>query len=294
MRWLARHTAPMEPPARLVESLGPGTWSPVSGGDICSAWRLDRPDGPVFVKHLAHAPPGFFSAEAAGLGLLAEAGSLPIPEVRAHSDEPAAGFLAVEWIELGAPSPHTDEVLGRGLAELHASSLDRFGGDGAPAYLGSVPIDNAPAATWSELWAERRLRPLARYAVDRGRLDGEMARRVELAADRIEDLVGPSEPPARVHGDLWSGNVVIGTGGTPWLVDPSAHGGHRETDLAMMRLFGGFGQACFAAYEEVAPLADGWRERVPLHQLVPLLVHVILFGGSYRSNLDAALRSLGS
>jgi fructosamine-3-kinase len=266
----------------------------VAGGDICRAWRLDRPnERPIFVKHLPDAPPGFFEAESKGLALLAEPRALLIPEVLAHSDEPAAGFLALEWIESGPPGPDTDDVLGRGLAQLHLSGLDGFGGDGRPAYLGPVPLDSSPAATWSELLAERRLRPLVRRGVERRRLPSAIARRVERVADRVASLAGPPEPPARIHGDLWSGNVLIGSTGEPWLIDPSAHGGHRETDLAMMRLFGGFGDRCFAAYEEVAPLADGWQERVPLHQLVPLLVHVILFGAAYEPSLDRALTALG-
>ena len=100
-------------------------------------------------------------------------------------------------------------------------------------------------------------------------------------AGRLAELGGPPEPPARLHGDLWAGNRLVGSGGESWLIDPAAHGGHREFDLAMMRLFGGFGDACFAAYAEVAPLAEGWQERVPLHQLAPLVVHAIKFGGGY-------------
>jgi fructosamine-3-kinase len=279
-----------------VERLGTGRWVPVGGGDICRAWRVERPhERAIFVKTLDHAPDGFFAAEAAGLELLAEPRvSVLIPEVLAHSDDPGAAFLALDWIEPGRPAPGTDDVLGRGLAALHGAHLDRFGGDGRPAYLGSVPLDSSPADTWAELWAERRLRPLARLGFDRGRLPVDLARRVEQVADGIGAFAGPAEPPARIHGDLWSGNVLIGALGEPWLIDPSAHGGHRETDLAMMRLFGGFGDRCFAAYEEVDPLAEGWQDRVPLHQLVPLLVHVILFGSGYHAGLDRALAALGA
>lgn len=265
----------------------------MSGGDICQAWRLDRPhERPLFVKTIDPVPPGFFAAEAAGLRLLRDSGTVLVPEVQAHSDEPGGAFLALEWIEAGRPTDATDEALGRMLAGMHAASLVRFGGHGSPAYLGSVPIDSRPAATWVELWAERRLRPLTRTARDRGRLPAELARRLDGVADRLDALAGPPEPPARIHGDLWSGNVLVDEDGRPWLVDPSAHGGHRETDLAMMRLFGGFSARTFAAYEEVTPLADGWRERVPLHQLVPLLVHVILFGAAYLPGLEAALDQL--
>jgi fructosamine-3-kinase len=285
----------VHPPAAVVERFGAGRWTPVGGGDICRAWRFERPhELPLFVKTLDGSPPEFFGAEARGLALLAETGAVLVPTVEAHGDEPGAAFLALDWIEPGNPVAGTDEALGRGLAALHAASLDHFGGDGRPAYLGSVPLDSAPADTWPQLWAERRLRPLARSGHDRGALPAELGRRVDSVADRIETLAGPSEPPARIHGDLWSGNVLVDERGAPWLIDPSAHGGHRETDLAMMRLFGGFDGRVFAAYQEVSPLADGWVDRVPLHQLVPLLVHVILFGAGYQARLDRALSALGA
>jgi fructosamine-3-kinase len=103
-----------------------------------------------------------------------------------------------------------------------------------------------------------------------------------------------AEPPARLHGDLWAGNRLVGAGGASWLVDPAAHGGHREFDLAMMRLFGGFGADCFAAYEEVSPLEPGWQARVPLHQLAPLVVHAIKFGGGYAGATADALAGIRS
>ena len=108
-------------------------------------------------------------------------------------------------------------------------------------------------------------------------------------AGRLLDLGGAPEPPARLHGDLWAGNRLVGTDGRNWLIDPAAHGSHREFDLAMMRLFGGFGEACFVAYEQDFPLGPGWQDRVALHQLAPLVVHAIKFGGSYPAAVDAAL-----
>ena len=108
-------------------------------------------------------------------------------------------------------------------------------------------------------------------------------------AGRLVDVGGPAEPPARLHGDLWAGNRLVDTGGRSWLIDPAAHGGHREFDLAMMRLFGGFTEECFAVYADVSPLADGWEERVALHQIAPLVVHAIKFGGGYVSAATTAI-----
>jgi fructosamine-3-kinase len=140
--------------------------------------------------------------------------------------------------------------------------------------------------------ASNRLLPLARLASEAEALPSATIRDLETIASRLADLGGPPEPPARLHGDLWGGNRLVGAGGVSWLIDPAAHGGHREFDLAMMRLFGGFGEACFAAYAEVTPLADGWQTRVPLHQLAPVVVHAIKFGGGYAGAVRQALDSL--
>lgn len=133
-------------------------------------WSDATAERPLFVKTLAAAPDGFFGSEARGLELLRASGSVLVPEVHSHSDEPGAAYLALDWVDAGRPSTATDEAIGRGLAGMHTSWLDRFGGDGAPGYLGSVPLDTSPAGTWAELWAERRLQSLARAALDRGRI----------------------------------------------------------------------------------------------------------------------------
>ena len=171
--------------------------------------------------------------------------------------------------------------------QIHAAGSPNFGDPGfgerlgVQARIGSLRLPNEPSADWVSFYAERRLLPLARIAAERGALSGSGVAAVERVCERLEQLAGPSEPPARLHGDLWSGNVYADSDGRPWLIDPSAYGGHREVDLAMLRLFGAPSERVFAAYEEVTPLADGWRERVGLWQLLPLLVHAVLFGGSY-------------
>jgi fructosamine-3-kinase len=182
-------------------------------------------------------------------------------------------------------------ALGRGLATIHAAGAPAFGGSGT-LRLGAVELPNEPLDAWPDFYAQRRLLPLVRQARDRGALSADGAAAVERVCDRIHALAGPPEPPARLHGDLWSGNVLWGSDGQCWLIDPAAHGGHRETDLAMLALFG-----CpqldriLAAYDEAAPLAAGWRDRVGLHQLFPLLVHTELFGAGYLDRTVAAARS---
>jgi fructosamine-3-kinase len=175
---------------------------------------------------------------------------------------------------------------------MHAAGAEAYG---APwrGFIAGLPLGNDPGGSWPEWYAAERLLPFARRARDAGSLTPADVRLVETVAARAADLAGPAEAPSRIHGDCWSGNVLW-SGGRGWLIDPAAHGGHRETDLAMLALFGApFLARIIACYEEVRPLAAGWRRRVPLHQLHPLLVHVCLFGEAYRAAaLDAARAAL--
>jgi len=177
-----------------------------------------------------------------------------------------------------------------GLARLHAAGAAAFGAPW-PGFIASLPLDNTPGHEWGQWYAEQRLVPYLRKASDGGALSRADTGLVEAVAGRIGELAGPAESPSRIHGDLWSGNVLW-SGGRGWLIDPAAHGGHRETDLAMLELFGApHLDVILRAYREASPLADGWRDRVPLHQLHPLLVHVCLFGTSYAGRLRAAARA---
>jgi fructosamine-3-kinase len=244
--------------------------------------RTDR--GVVFVKTGA-VDPQMFPREAEGLAWLDAAGAVRIPAVL----EVDATRLVLEWIEPGRPGPDHDEVLGRGLAALHRSGAPSFGA-ATPNWVGRLPQDNTPADTWAAFYGARRIEPLVRRAVDGGLLPPAAVADTAALLGRLDDLTGPPEPPARLHGDLWAGNALTGTDGRPVLIDPAAHGGHREVDLAMMRLFGGFGPRVFAAYHEAHPLAPGHGDRVDLYQLYPLLVHTVLFRGGYARRALAALR----
>ncbi|WP_246281908.1 fructosamine kinase family protein [Fodinicola acaciae] len=252
--------------------------TPVPGGDICVAQRLTLDDGSdLFAKTLDKAPAGLFEAEAAGLRWLAAADAVPVPEVIGYADD----LLVLEWIAPGAPTADGMAEFGRRLARLHAAGADGFGAPW-PGFVGSLPVSNEPAPDWPAFYAERRVRPTLRLAVDHGRISPSDAAAVDQLLDRLDTVAGPAEPPARVHGDLWSGNVHCGHDGVAYLIDPAAHGGHRETDLAMLALFGlPHLETVLSAYAQERPLADGWRERVALHQVHPLVVHAALFGGGY-------------
>lgn len=262
--------------------------SAVSGGDVAIAYRLGLADGRcVFAKTHPAPPPLAFSTEAAGLSWLRASGTVAVPEVVAVSDDPP--FLALEWIDEGRRRADTEAELGRSLARLHATGAACFGREDRRS-TGSRGLPNEPCESWAEFYATQRLLPLARLAAVGGALPARSVAGLEAIAERLAELGGPAEPPARLHGDLWAGNRLVGRDGRNWLIDPAAHGGHREFDLAMMRLFGGFGEACFDAYQEQSPLANGWPERVALHQLAPLAVHAIKFGGGYVGAVAAALR----
>jgi len=260
-------------------------WEGVSGGDINAAHEALLADGRwVFVKSNREAPAGMFEAEARGLDWLGQAHALRVPEVLAQGPD----YLVLERIRPGRREPDFDDLLGRGLAELHRTGAPSFGLD-HDNFIGRLAQSNQPLATWAEFYRERRLLPQLRLAVDEQRTSAAMRRGFDGLLAQLEVLVGPPEPPARLHGDLWGGNAMVDEQGLPCLIDPAVHGGHREIDLAMMRLFGGFPPRVFSAYQEAFPLPPGHEARVPLYQLYFLMVHLNLFGGSYVASVEHAL-----
>ena len=245
-----------------------------------------------------------FAAEASSLRWLAAADAVPVPEVLAVTE----AALVISMIPPGHATPSAAFRFGTELARLHAAGSENFG---APwrGFIASLPLDNTPAPPgqagaapswpqwtqwpqWPQWYAKRRLLPYLRQALDSGALRPEDGRLVEAVIDRIDSLAGPAEPPSRIHGDCWAGNVLW-SGDRGWLIDPAAHGGHRETDLAMLALFGApHLDRILAGYNDTTPLAAGWRSRVPLHQLHPLLVHACLFGASYAEEVRSAARAV--
>jgi fructosamine-3-kinase len=259
--------------------------APLPGGDTCTSTRLRLSDGTTAImKTLTKAPAGFFPCEAAGLRWLGEAmagGGVPVPAVLAADEE----CLILRWIEPGKANLDAATAFGHALAAMHAAGADCYGatgaGDGVDGFIGRLPLPMRPAPTWAEFYAVRRVLPYLKLARDRNAITEEAGATVESIVGKLASLV-PEEGPRRLHGDLWNGNVIWTHDGGCCVIDPAAHGGHRETDLAMLALFGlPHLPRVLASYEDVSPLADGWDERVGVHQLFPLLVHACLFGGGY-------------
>ncbi|WP_218125508.1 fructosamine kinase family protein [Glycomyces harbinensis] len=257
---------------------------PLAGASAGSAaaQRLTFDDGTSMFAKIAEGPrPGYLAAEANGLRWLGEACEAVV-EVRYADDR----LLVEPWIEPAEPTEGHARELGRQIALMHSAGADRFG---APwrGYIGETFMDNDPAGTtWAEWYAARRIAPYLGPSRDNGALDAADVAAIEALASRLPRLAGPEEAPARTHGDLWWGNVLWGAD-RAWLIDPAAHGGHRETDLANLRLWGAVPrlEAIFDGYAEVSPPAEGWEERTGLHHLFPLLVHTTLFGRAYRDQL---------
>jgi fructosamine-3-kinase len=268
------------------------TLTRVAGGDINDAFEARWPGGDrLFIKTRPGLSGDAYRTEAAGLRWLAEARALRVPKVVAQSEPgDAIAFLALEHMPRAAPALDHDDRLGDGLAALHAAGAPGFGFV-EDNWIGTLPQSNRRHGTWAAFYAEERIVPLVRRAVDGVGAPAAWGVIAERLAARLPELAGPAEPPARLHGDLWSGNVITDGRGQPVLIDPAVYGGHREVDLAMLALFGGLSPRAVAAYEARTPLAAGWKARTRLWQVYPLLVHAILFRGSYVEAAEAAMRA---
>jgi len=264
----------------------------IGGGSINEAMRLMTTNDSFFVKAHRNPPPDFFEAEAVGLKMLSEVGTLRIPEVVASGGVPGekTRFLILEWIEPGRASGEATEALGRGLAAMHQQRHSQYG-LGMDNYIGSLPQPNGWYDSWTEFYAEKRIRAQRDIAKERGYLNHQRAKGLERLIGQMDNFIDAGNVhPAPLHGDLWGGNWMASAEGDAVLIDPAAFYGDREIDIAMSRLFGGFPRRFYEAYNEVFPLMDGYEDRLALYQLYFLLVHLNLFGESYGRQVDGILR----
>jgi fructosamine-3-kinase len=275
-------------PRRLAQS------DPVGGGCVNSAARVTTDQRETwFLKWNPGSPRNIFEAEAEGLRTLAAARALRVPAVLAVGDgEAAPPWLLLEFVAEGRPSPDYTAVLAAGLAALHQTRGGRWGWE-RDNFIGSLPQQNPATASWGELWRDARLGPQLRRACSQGHFAGQRGALLERVIERTSELLGDveDEGPSLLHGDLWGGNVYPDGEGQPVLIDPAVYRGHREVDLAMSELFGGFASGWPGAYENAWPVAEGYRAfRRHLYQLYYLLVHVNMFGAGYEAGCLAAAR----
>ncbi len=277
----------------------------VGGGCVSPVARIEMDDGTVHflkwgaVETTEEARPGMLAAEAEALEAMGATGTVRVPEVIGlrdpeHADEDVR-WLVMEWLEPGRPQPGTWGALGRRLAALHRSTGPAYGWD-RPNFIGPLHQPNGRTDHWPAFWREARLEPQLRLAVDAGFLGDDDTARFHALFAELDDLLEPAatDGPSLVHGDLWNGNVHVTDAGTAALVDPSVYHGHREVDLAMSELFGGFGREFYDAYEEAWPVEPGYaRVRRSIYQLYYLLVHVNLFGGGYVGSTRSTLAAAG-
>ncbi|MBV8341992.1 MAG: fructosamine kinase family protein [Gammaproteobacteria bacterium] len=263
----------------------------IAGGSVTACYRWSASRRLLFVKVAARASAPAFAAEAEGLSELAAARAVRVPQVRAHGHTDRAAFLALEWIEAGIASGECERRLGEGLAALHEVTAERFGWK-CDNTIGRTPQANGWLADWTEFFRERRLRPQLDLAIENG-FAGALGDRGEQLLERLPALLSGHAPRASLlHGDLWRGNWLVCAQGHPVIFDPAVYFGDRETDLAMTRLFGGFGAGFYRAYEAAAPLPTGAHERAELYNLYHVLNHANLFGGGYARQARAIIDRL--
>ncbi len=272
---------------------------PVYGGDINQAASFAVNGTRYFVKYSYQAPPAMFPAEAAGLRLLAQAGAVRVPAVIAQGDVEGAcpAYLVLEWIETGEGSRSHDAVMedfGERLAALHRHTGPHYGLD-HDNFIGRLPQPNRPAPSWSAFYRDQRIRPQMALARERGLLPRRREDLLTRLMDRLPDLLDDDAiQPSLLHGDLWGGNYLIDEHGEAVLIDPAVYYGHREMDLAMSELFGGFSRRFYDAYHAAYPIDPGYEDRRALYQLYYILAHLNLFGESYGGRVDAlAARYVG-
>jgi len=265
----------------------------VSGGDINTSARVFSSEGVFFVKwnHFDHTfteKQAIFETEARGLDLLRQTDTLPIPQVIGYGQHQDKSYLILDYVDSGKPAETYWETLGQSLAVLHSHTQPKFGLQ-FDNYIGSLPQSNTLTANGFDFFFDQRLLPQAGLALYKGLLNKPTYDALLRLRDRLPDLI-PNERPALLHGDLWSGNVLVTEDGQPTLIDPAVYYGFREAELAFTKLFGGFDDRFYDAYQEAFPLHDGFSERVAIYNLYPLLVHVNLFGSGYVSGVERILK----
>lgn len=255
-------------------------FTPVHGGDINQCYCLESGQGKYFLKvNDATKHPNMLEKEARGLTALRENSMFGVPKVIRHGIKDNEQYLLLEWTEKGKPGPNFWNDFGNQLAMMHLQKQDYFGWL-EDNYIGSLVQVNEQCASWATLYANYRILPLVKSLYDQRMLDNKTLRNTEAFCKNLDEFF-PFEHPSLLHGDLWSGNYLVSESGMPAIFDPAVYCGHREMDIGITLLFGGFDRAFYDAYNETYPLQQNWKQRIKLTQLYPVLVHAVLFKGHY-------------
>lgn len=265
------------------------SYLPIQGGDINQCFLLETSRGKYFMKVNASLfGLDFFEKEARGLVILANAGAIRVPRPLFDGKFHQQIYLVMEYLEKGNPAPNFWQNFGESIAELHKHTQENFG---LPFqnYIGRLHQPNNVHAKWCDFFKAERLIFLLEKARNRNLLSADEISLAEKICEKIDQLI-PEEKPALLHGDLWKGNFIVQENGTAAVFDPATYYGHREMDIAMAQLFGGFDSQFFEAYNACLPLQQGWMDRMEIFQLYPLLAHLILFGGPYHTQVVSILK----
>lgn len=262
----------------------------IAAGNINQGIYLETSSGSFFLKSNFESDSDIFEKEADGLEMLRSNCPLQIPKVIHVGKVEDRNFLLMQWISSDKNNPVYWQELGVGLAQLHMATQESFG-YAKSNFIASLVQTNSHKSSWIDFFIENRLEPLAGKAYYEGLMSLEFFKKFQKTYLTLEEIF-PKEKPALLHGDLWSGNIMRGKNGSPALIDPAVYFGHREMDLAFSRLFGGFDEGFYQSYETVFPLEPGFKERIPVYNLYPLLVHLLLFGKSYLSGIERTVNRL--
>ncbi len=260
----------------------------VGGGCINNTLRVDTESGQYFVKWNESESQDMFDKESKGLEIMRNTGIVSVPTVHQTGTAEGRHYLIMDFIQSSAPAANFWEALGHGLAHMHQHTSENYGLD-HDNYIGRLPQKNTFQSNWIDFFIENRLEVQLGLGIYNNYITKDFAKKFRLLYAQLPGLL-TDEPPALLHGDLWSGNFMVGPDGNPYLIDPAVYYGHREIEIAFTKLFGGFDQAFYHAYEEMLPLQPGFPERSEIYNLYPLLVHVNLFGTSYLNGVERVIK----
>jgi fructosamine-3-kinase len=256
----------------------------LSGGCINHAYKVETSIGSYFIKYNPNQNLFMFESEAQGLTLIKDSGTINVPEVVGLGKVPEFVYLILEYLDSSARNKNYWDDFGEKLAKMHQMSNAYFGLNHSN-FIGSLPQFNTPTESWISFFIEQRLEIQLKMAIESEKIPKSFIPKMAVLYNKLSDLM-PEERPALLHGDLWSGNVMVGSKGEVVLIDPAVYFGNREAEMAFTTLFGGFDASFYDSYNQHFPLASGFEDRIDLYNLYPLLVHVNLFGGGYFNSVN--------